>query len=50
VSALTFEFDAGLPLATKLLGRIQVDGVTSQVQVNWTPFPPTFEGPLVVLT
>jgi hypothetical protein len=50
VSALTFEFDPGLPLATKLLGRIQVDGVTSQVQVNWTPFPPTFEGPLVVLT
>jgi hypothetical protein len=50
VTSLTFQFDPGLTLGTNLLGRLQVDGVTSQVQVNWTPFPPTFEGPWVVLT
>jgi len=49
VSALTFEFDAGFTLGTKLLGRLQVDGVTSQVTVNATP-PPAFSEPLVVLT
>jgi len=50
VTSLTFQFDPGLTLGANLLGRLQVDGVTSQVQVNWTPFPPTFEGPWVVLT
>jgi hypothetical protein len=49
VTTLTFEFDPGLTLGANLLGRLQVDGVTSQVQVNWTPFPPTFKGPWVVL-
>jgi hypothetical protein len=49
VSSLTFQFDAGLPAAVQLLGRLQVDGVTSQVQVAWTPFPPTFSGPWVTL-
>ena len=49
VTSLTFQFDAGLPVATQLLGRLQVDGVTSQVQVTWTPFPPTFSGPWVTL-
>jgi hypothetical protein len=49
VSSLTFQFDAGLPVAVQLLGRLQVDGVTSQVQVTWSPFPPTFSGPWVTL-
>jgi hypothetical protein len=53
VTVLTFQFDAGLPAGTvpptNLLGRLVVDGVTSQVQVNWAPFPPTFAGPWVVL-
>jgi hypothetical protein len=49
VTALTFEFDPGLTLGANLLARLQVDGVTSQVAVNWTPFPPTFAGPWVVL-
>ncbi len=53
VSELTFQFDPGLPIGTlpptNLLGRLVVDGVTSQVQVNWTPFPPIFSGPWVVL-
>ena len=49
VTSLTFQFDPGLTTGANLLGRLQVDGVTSQVQVNWTPFPPTFDGPWVVL-
>lgn len=49
VSSLTFQFDPGLPTAVNLLGRLQVDGVTSQVQVTWSPFPPTFSGPWVTL-
>ncbi len=49
VSSLTFQFDPGLPTAVPLLARLTVDGVTSQVQVQWTPFPPTFNGPWVTL-
>jgi hypothetical protein len=49
VTSLSFQFDPGLTTGVNLLGRLQVDGVTSQVQVNWTPFPPTFDGPWVVL-
>lgn len=46
---LDFIFDPGLPVATKLLARLQVDGVTSQVQVDLVPFPPIFKGPWVTL-
>jgi hypothetical protein len=31
------------------LGRLQVDGVTSQVQVNVAVNPPTFDGPIVTI-
>ena len=46
---LQFQFDPGLPTATPLLARLTVDGVTSQVDVQWTPFPPVFNGPWVTL-
>jgi hypothetical protein len=46
---LKFQFDPGLPTATPLLARLTVDGVTSQVDVQWTPFPPVFNGPWVTL-
>jgi Pvc16 N-terminal domain len=48
-SSLKFQFPAGLP-AGALLGRLQVDGVTSQVQVNWVANPPVFTGPMVTIT
>lgn len=46
-TSLTFGFPA-LP-ALPALGRLQVDGVTSQVQVDWHAHPPTFTGPMVTL-
>ena len=48
VTTLSFLFDAGLPTAVGLLGRLQVDGVASLVNVNTAVFPP-FIGPLVTL-
>jgi Pvc16 N-terminal domain len=36
-------------LAGPYLGRLQVDGVTSQVQVNTAVHPPTFAGPIVTI-
>jgi hypothetical protein len=45
VGSLDFVF-ATLP-ALPALGRLQVDGVTSQVQVDWHAHPPTFTGPMV---
>jgi hypothetical protein len=48
-SALGFIFPAELP-AGPLLGRLEVDGVTSQVQVNWSAKPlPVFTGPMVTI-
>ncbi len=49
-SSLRFIFPAELP-AGPLLGRLEVDGVTSQVQVNWNAIPlPAFTGPMVTIT
>lgn len=48
-SSLSFEFPSGLP-AGQLLGRLQVDSVSSQIQVNWTATPPVFTGPMVTIT
>jgi hypothetical protein len=49
-SALAFIFPAGLPTGP-LLGRLEVDGVTSQVQVDWNAKPlPVFKGPIVTIT
>jgi len=49
-SALSFIFPAALP-AGPLLGRLEVDGVTSQVKVNWKAKPlPVFTGPIVTIT
>jgi hypothetical protein len=49
-SALSFIFAAGLP-AGPLLGRLEVDGVTSQVRVDWKAKPrPVFTGPMVTIT
>lgn len=48
-SSLTFQFDTGLPAATPLLARLQLDGVTSQIAVDMTVFPPVFKGPWVTL-
>jgi hypothetical protein len=45
---LTFQFPANLPTGP-LLGRLQVDGVTSAVQVDWSVHPPTFTGPMVTI-
>ncbi len=47
-SSLTFQFPAGLPSGA-LLGRLQVDGVTSIVGVDWTQHPPVFTGPMVTI-
>lgn len=47
--SLSFQFPASLPTAAPLLGRLQVDGVTSAVQVNWTANPPAFTGPMVTV-
>ncbi len=46
VGSLDFVFPPGLPSAA-LLGRLQIDGVTSLVEVDWTVHPPVFTGPLV---
>jgi Pvc16 N-terminal domain len=35
--------------ASPALGRLQVDGVTSEVQVDWNAQPPVFTGPMVTL-
>jgi hypothetical protein len=48
VSSLSFLFDDTLPTGVGLLGRLQVDGVTSAVTVDTSVFPP-FLGPLVTL-
>jgi hypothetical protein len=47
-TSLNFLFDADLP-TSGLVGRLQVDGVTSPVTVDMSAFPP-FIGPLVTLT
>jgi hypothetical protein len=49
VSTLKFQFAAGVPTGTGLLGRLVIDGVSSQVAVDWTFHPPVFTGPLVTL-
>jgi hypothetical protein len=46
--ALGFQFPPGLPSGAQL-ARLRVDGVTSQVQVNWTVHPPVFTGPMVTI-
>jgi hypothetical protein len=48
VASLAFAFPFPLP-ASPALGRLQVDGATSQVQVDWHAHPPTFIGPMVTL-
>jgi hypothetical protein len=48
-TSLNFNFPAGLP-AGPLLGRLDVDGVSSQVQVDWSQHPPVFTGPMVTIT
>ncbi|MFP3556889.1 DUF4255 domain-containing protein [Paraburkholderia sp. SIMBA_049] len=47
--ALGFQFPASLPNAAPLLGRLEVDGVPSPVQVNWSVHPPVFTGPEVTV-
>ncbi len=50
VSSLTFLFDSGLPTATNLLARLEVDGVSSVVQANIPKSgPPSFVGPWVTI-
>ena len=48
-TSLQFQLPAAFPAGT-YLGRLTVDGVTSQVQVNWAPTPPVFTGPMVTIT
>jgi hypothetical protein len=48
-TSLSFQFPAGLP-AGQLLGRLQVDGVTSQVETDFKVHPPVFIGPMVTIT
>jgi Pvc16 N-terminal domain len=48
-NSLDFQFPPSLPTGN-LLGRLEVDGVTSQVQVNLAVHPPVFTGPMVTLT
>jgi hypothetical protein len=48
-TSLSFQFPAGLP-AGQLLGRLQVDGVTSQVGTDFKVHPPVFTGPMVTIT
>jgi Pvc16 N-terminal domain len=51
-AALSFQFapfPATIPASAALLGRLLVDGVASQVQVNWMAHPPQFTGPMVTL-
>jgi len=47
VGSLNFAFPT-LP-SSPAIGRLQVDGVSSQVEVDWTAQPPTFTGPMVTL-
>jgi hypothetical protein len=47
-TSLNFIFPAGLP-AGPLLGRLTVDGVTSQVAVTPGVYPPAFTGPMVTI-
>lgn len=50
VSSLSFLFDSGLPAATNLLARIEVDGVSSVVGANIPKSgPPSFTGPWVTI-
>jgi hypothetical protein len=47
-TSLTFEFPNTLPSGQSYLGRLSVDGVTSNVQVDWNALPlPVFTGPMV---
>jgi hypothetical protein len=48
VGSLTFAFQTPLP-NSPALARLVVDGVTSQMQVNWHAHPPVFTGPMVTL-
>jgi hypothetical protein len=48
-TSLSFQFPAGLP-AGQLLGRLQVDGVTSLVGTDFNVHPPVFTGPMVSIT
>lgn len=48
VGSLNFAFPTPLP-SSPAVGRLQVDGVSSQVQVDWFAQPPTFTGPMVTL-
>ena len=48
-TSLQFQLPASFPAGT-YLGRLTVDGVTSQVQVDWVPPPPVFTGPMVTIT
>jgi hypothetical protein len=48
-TTLSFQFPSTLPTGTALLGRLQVDGVSSQVQIDTTVHPPTYAGPLVTV-
>jgi hypothetical protein len=47
-TSLSFVFPAGLA-SSQYLGRLQVDGVTSPVAVNWGVHPPVFTGPMVTI-
>ena len=48
-TSLKFQLPATFPAGT-YLARLTVDGVTSQVDVNWVPTPPVFTGPMVTIT
>ena len=48
-SALSFVFPSTLP-AGPLLGRLQVDGVSSVLGIDGSKHPPTFVGPMVTIT
>ncbi len=49
-SSLTFQFASGLPSATNLLARLEVDGVSSIVQANIPKHgAPSFIGPWVTI-
>lgn len=53
-TSLSFNFASNLPVgplpAGQLLGRLTVDGVSSQVSVDWNQHPPVFTGPLVTVS
>ena len=48
-TSLSFVFPSDLP-SGPLLGRLTVDGVTSQVGVDFNVTPPVFTGPMVTIT